>query len=272
MGKAARPQAYPPAVRLDRALASDISTALRSGPILAFLALQVVAGAVFVVRRGPEMGQTVVLIWLGMLTLAFFAWWAGRHRLAHPQPDPVPDAAARSGFALLAAAGMLLWSSGISPDVGSVLVVSGIGAWLWAAWRSSGFGGWADRLLRDPRPFVPLLLLILVPRLLAGGPAYLIGAALALPSGIGQQLFFLIGLFAPLEAMRRRTPVAAVVAALVFGLVHLPVVLDANGGDTVAATANVVLFQASVGLIACLAFVRHRAAVPIGVAHALAIG
>jgi hypothetical protein len=37
------------------------------------------------------------------------------------------------------------------------------------------------------------------------------------------------------------------------------------------ATANAVIFQASVGLLACLANQRHRAVVPISVAHALAI-
>jgi hypothetical protein len=58
----------------------------------------------------------------------------------------------------------------------------------------------------------------------------------------------------------------------VFGLVHVPFNLAPNGGDLLAAAANAVFFQASVGLIACLAYVRHRAVVPIGVAHALAIG
>ena len=64
---------------------------------------------------------------------------------------------------------------------------------------------------------------------------------------------------------------AAVASALVFAALHVPVVLEANGGDVLASFANAVLFQASVGLVACLAFVRHRAAVPIGVAHAMAI-
>jgi len=258
-------------VRLDQALVADARTALRSRPVLAFLALEAVAGALFVLRRGSEMLTTVLLIWLGMLTLAFFAWWAGRHRLAHPQADPMPGAAARSLFAAMVAAGMLVWGSGVSAAAGLVLVAAGLGGWLWSALRAGGWAQAATRLARDPRPFVPLLLLLAVPRLAAEGPAFLLAAAAALPSGIGQQLLYLIGLFAPLEALRGRSDAAAVVAALVFGLIHVPLVLDANHGDVAAAIANAVLFQASVGLVACLAYQRHRAAVPIGIAHALAI-
>jgi hypothetical protein len=258
-------------VRLDQALVADARTALGSRPVRFFLGLEALAGAVFILRRGSEMLSAVVLIWLGMLTLAFVAWWAGRHRLAHPQADPMPSAAARSIFAVMAAGGMLVWGSGVSAAVGLVLVSAGLGGWLWSAVRAGGWALAATHLLRDPRPFVPLMLLLAVPRLAAEGPAFIVAAAAALPSGIGQQLLYLIGLFAPLEALRGRSDAAAVAAALVFGLIHVPLVLDANHGDLAAATANAVLFQASVGLVACLAYQRHRAVVPIGVAHALAI-
>lgn len=257
-------------VRLDRALLADLRTALRSGPIVAFLVLELGAGAVFVWRRGPDTISTVVLIWLGMSVVAFLAWWAGRHRLAHPRPDPVPAARARTAFALIGVAGMLIWSASANA-VGVVLVACGIGGWLWAAWRSGGLNGLGEQLTRSPRPFVPLLLFIALPRLVVGGPAYLGGAVLALPSGIGQQLLYLVGLYGPLEAVGRRSA-AAVVCALIFGLLHVPFVLEANHGDVVAAFANAVLFQASVGIVACLAYQRHRAVLPIGVAHALAIG
>jgi hypothetical protein len=264
-------QRYTPAVRLDRALIADIGVALRSPPILAFLALEAVAGVTFVWRRGGDTVSTVVLVWMGMLALAFFAWWAGRHRLAHPEPDPVPAAGARAAFATIGVAGMVVWGFGISVAAGAVLFACGLGGWLWAAWRTAGFSGLVGRLTRDVRPFIPLLLLIGVPRLIIGGPAFVLAAAVALPSGIGQQLLYLIGLFAPLEALRGRAPMAAVIAALLFGVVHVPLLLDANHGDLLAAMANAVLFQASVGLIAVLAYTRHRAAVPIGVAHAMAI-
>jgi hypothetical protein len=184
----------------------------------------------------------------------------------------VPDAAARTVFALVAAAGLTAWTSAVGGGVGLILVALGLGGWLWSAIRRQGWLTLPARLVRDPRPFVPLLLLIALPRLALGGIGFLVDACLALPSGVGQQLLYLVGLFAPLEAASGRTDGAAVAAALVFGLIHVPLNLDPNQGDLLAAAANAVIFQASVGLIACLAFVRHRAVVPIGVAHALAIG
>ena len=263
-------------MRLDRALIADLRVVAHSRPLLMFGAIEAAAGVVFVLRRGSDTISTVLLIWLGMLVLAFFAWWAGRHRLAHPEPDAVPGAAARATFALIGVVGMVIWSFGLLGPLGFVLLMCGMGGWIWSAVRTDGLGdgvrGLVARLTRDPRPFIPLLLLIAVPRLVVGGPAFIVGAVVALPSGITQQLLYLIGLFAPLEAIRGRTAAAAVVAALLFGLIHVPIVLDANQGDVISAFANAVLFQASIGLIACLAFVRHRAAVPIGVAHALAIG
>ncbi len=213
----------------------------------------------------------VLFIWLGMLLLAFCAWWAGRHRLAHPAPDPVPAPAARTLFALLGVAGMLVWGFDVSIAAGAVLFAAGLAGWLWVAWRTSGFRDLATRLTRDVRPFAPLLLLIGLPRLLIGGPGVLVALALTLPSGVGQQLLYLIGLYAPLEAFLRRPALAAVGAALLFGLVHVPLLVEPNHGDLVAAFANAMLFQASVGLIAILAYQRHRAVLPIGIAHAMAI-
>ena len=116
-------------VRLDRALLNDVRTVFRSRPLLFFFALELLAGGVFVMRRGEQTVTTVLLIWVGMLILAFFAWWAGRHRLAHPRPDPVPGATARAVFALIGVAGMMLF--GFSMAVGFVLITSGIGGWLY---------------------------------------------------------------------------------------------------------------------------------------------
>jgi hypothetical protein len=259
-------------MRLDRALAQDLRRAWCSWPIRLYLLLQLSAGAVFVLRRGGDTTTSVLLIWSGMGLLAFVAWWSGRHRLAHPQPDAVPAAGPKVTFASLGIAGMTMWGFGLNADFGFVLVASAIGAWLWSALRGGGHLGLSQQLLRDPRPFVPLLVLIGLPRLLAVGSTYVLGATLALPSGIGQEVLYLIGLFAPLEAFSGRAAMAAVVSALLFALMHVPHLLDANGADLAAAVANAVLFQASVGLIACLAYRRHRAPVPIGIAHALAIG
>lgn len=258
-------------MRLDRALLEDARTALRSRAIQLFLALEILAAAVFVLRRGDETLATVGLVWLAMSMLAFLAWWAGRHPLAHGAPDPVPAARPRAFFAVMVAVGMVTWGFGFAAAAGLVLVACGLGGWLWSAVRHGGWRGLRARLTRDPRPLLPLILLIALPKVLFAGPTLLVSAVLALPSGIGQQLLYLVGLFAPLEALRGRTDVAAVTAALIFGLVHVPLVMDANHGDLIAAAANAVLYQSSVGLIACLAYVRHRAVVPIGVAHALAI-
>lgn len=258
-------------MRLDRALGADLGSALRSPAVAAYLVLQAAAGAMFIWRRGVDTVSMVLLIWLALLILAFFAWWAGRHPQAHPQPDAVPAAGVRSVFALVAVAGMITWGSGWSVPVGLVLFLCGLGGWLWMAWRSGAQRGLWARLARDPRPFLPILLLIGVPRLLAGGPSYLVESLLALPSGVGQQLLYLVGLYAPLEASSRRADAAAVVSSLLFAFIHVPLLLEPNGGDVLAAVANALLFQAGVGLVACLAFQRHRAAVPIGMAHALAI-
>lgn len=256
-------------MRLDRELAHDLGRALRSRPLQLYVVIQLVAAAVFVVRRGAHTLSMVLLIWLGLALLAFVAWWSGRHPRARPEPDPVPAARPKVSFALLAALGMAVW--GLRPEVGFVLAVSGVGGWLWAALRSGGRAGLRERLTRDPRPFIGLYLLIGLPNLLVRGPLYLLGVGLALPGGIGQQLALLVGLFALLEALTGRRDWAAFAAAAIFAVLHVPIVMGANGHDLLAAGANVVLFQASVGLIAVLAYVRHRAAAAIGVAHAMAI-
>ena len=203
--------------------------------------------------------------------MAFLAWWSGRHRLAHPQPDPVPAAGPRATFALLVVGGWVLWGFGLSPEAGFVLSLVGLGGWFWSVLRTGGLVGLRSRLLRDPRPFFGLYLFVGLPRLLAIGPLYLLGVGVALPSGVIQQVLLLLGLFAPLEAWSRRPGWAALLAAAIFALLHVPTVMEPNEGDVLAAYANVVLFQLSVGMIAVLAFRRHRAAVPIGVAHALTI-
>lgn len=262
-------------MRLDRALAHALRTALGSWPLRLYLLLQPLAAIVFVARRGDELASSIPLVWAGLSALAFTAWWAGRHQLACPKADPVPAARARASFALAGVVGMTLVGSGVFALAGLVLVALGFGGWLWSALRRDGFGGFGglrERLTRDPRPFLPLLLLVGLPKLLMFGPLFVVGAVATLPSGIGQQLLYLMGLYAPLEAATRRPAAAAVVSALAFALVHVPLNLEANASDLVAASANALLLQANVGLVAVLAYRRHRAVVPIGVAHALAIG
>lgn len=241
--------------------------------LLGFLALEVVAAIVLVLRRGEGLAVTVALVWAGCLCVAFLAWWAGRDRHARMAPDPVPLPRWRVAAALCGSLGLLLLALGVW-WAGGPLLAAGLVSWLAvglvAQRRGQPGGAGARQLLRDPRPFLPLLLLVGVTRLLFGGVAP-IGLVAGLLSGVIQQVSYLVGLFVPLEAGARRTDLAAVGAALLFAAVHLPFNVEPNGGDWLAAAANAVIFQASVGLIACLAFVRHRAALPIGLAHGLAI-
>lgn len=259
--------------RLDRELLTDLRRVAKSRALIGFLVLDIVAAAVLVLRRGEALLATVAVVWAGLLCVAFMAWWAGRHRLAVQEADEVPAPAMRAAAALVGALGLLIAGLG-AWQLGAPVFVVGLLAWVlvgFVARRSGGprGAGWRQ-LARDPRPFVPLLLLVGLTRVLFA-PVEPVGLVAALVSGIVQQVAYLVGLFGPLEAVRGRSDVAAVLAALVFGAVHLPFDVAPNGGDQLAAAANAVVFQASVGLVATLAFVRHRAAVPIGLAHGLAI-
>jgi hypothetical protein len=265
----ARPTVAPP--RLDHDLMRGLRVAVADPWVLGFLGLQAVAGAVLVARRGPDLASTVVLIWLGLAFVGFIAWWAGRHRLAHPAADPVPRATGRLLASLAVAAGLAVGTAGVHQGVAALLTLGGVGAWLSLVLRRDAAPDLARMLRRSWRPFGPLLILSIGPRLLLMGPAALATLPWALISGIVQQLLFLPLLFVSLEATLRRRSAAAVIAALIFGAIHVPMNLEPNGGDLIAAVANAVVLQASVGLIACMAFVRHRAALPIGVAHALTI-
>jgi hypothetical protein len=263
--------AAPSRPRLDHALAHDLRAALASRPIQAFLGLQVLAAAAFITRRGADTAQTVLLVWAGLAFVAFISWWAGRHRLAHPEPDPVPRARARLAAGLTIAAGLAIGTYGIHMGASALLTLAGVTGWLVLAVRPDSGPGLARMLRRSWRPFGPLLILVVLPRLaLAGllGPAALIAG---LTSGIVQELLFLPMVFASLEAVVGRRDSSAVVAALVFGSIHVPMNLGAAGGDWLAALANAVFYQSLVGLIVCMAYIRHRAALPIGVAHGLTI-
>lgn len=263
--------AAPPRTRLDLALAHDLRAALGSRPLQAYLALQVLAALVFVTRRGPATIQTVTLVWAGLAFVAFICWWAGRHRLAHPEADAVPRAGARLVAGLTVAVGLAIGTYGIHMGASALITLAGIVGWLLLAVRPDSAPGLGRMLRRSWRPFGPLLILVVLPRLaLMGmlGPAALLAG---LTSGIVQELLFLPMVFASLEAVIGRRDTAAVVAALVFGSIHVPMNLAAANGDWLAALANAVFYQSLVGLIVCMAYTRHRAALPIGIAHGLTI-
>ncbi|MFN8621522.1 MAG: hypothetical protein U0869_12330 [Chloroflexota bacterium] len=265
-------QALPiPPLRLDHELVRDLLRALASPAIVAFLLLQVTAAVLFVVRRGPATLQTILLVWTGLAFVGFICWWAGRHRLAHAEPDPVPMARARLVAGLTVAAGLAIGTYGISSGASGLVTLAGIVAWLVLAIRAGSGPDLARMLRRSWRPFGPLLILVVVPRVALTGLVAPAGLVAGLGSGVVQELLYLPLLFASLEAVLGRRDVAAVVAALVFASIHVPMNLGPAGGDWLAAAANAVFCQAAVGLIVAMAFSRHRAALPLGIAHGLTI-
>jgi hypothetical protein len=230
----------PAALRLDRALMNDLRSMLSSWPVLAFLGLEAASGLLFVARRGPGVVPTLLLVWLGLGLVAFLCWWAGRHRLAHPDADPVPRAGARLACALLVAVGLGLGQYGIQSTLGGGLVIGAVVAWLLIAVRRETAGQFARLLLRDPRPFVPLLLVVALPRIVLLGSAMVGRLPPALASGIGQELLYLVLLYPSMEAVTKRRDLAAVLCALVFASIHVPMNQAANGGDWAASIANAV--------------------------------
>lgn len=257
--------------RLDQELWRDLRCAAASPAIVAFLGLQVVAAAVFIVRRGPVTAQTIGLVWAGLAFVAFICWWAGRHRLAHPQADPVPMARGRLAAALVVAAGLAVGTYGIDRPASGAITLAGIVAWAVLAVRAGSAPDLGRMLRRSWRPFGPLLILVVVPRLALTGLIAPAGLVAGLGSGVIQELLYLPLLFVSLEAVLQRRDVAAAVAALLFASIHVPMNLGPAGGDWLAAAANAVFYQALVGLIVAMAYTRHRAALPLGVAHGLTI-
>jgi hypothetical protein len=204
----------------------------------------------------------------GGLLFGVAAWLAGLHPHAHPEPDlvraPVPESIA-VGIAYVGIAAGLFGNGAI----GYRLVQVGLAGWavvaILARYRPRDFG-W---LLRTWQPYLALFLAVLLPKLVLVGPDVVPRVLAGLSSGIVQQLLLQIGLTARLEALTGRGDVAAVGAALGFGLVHVPLDLGQAGGDWSLAFANAVILQMVVGLVFCLAFQRHRAPLGLGFGHAL---
>ena len=156
--------------RLDGALLADLRLVARSSVLRAFLVLELVAASILVLRRGDALLPTIAVVWVGLLCVGFAAWWAGRHRLAITVPDPVPAASGRARAALVGSLGLL--AAGIGAwAIGVVLFIVALSGWFLLGGSGKGIGtaiGWRQ-LLRDPRPFVPLLLLVGVTRFLLAG-------------------------------------------------------------------------------------------------------
>ena len=235
-----------------------------------FLAIEVAAVAYLFARRGPSILPLLTVAGLAILFYGVLGWLAGRHPRADGSPDPVRA----PGLELLsigaAYVGYILWIFSISP-IGLPLFFGGLVGWIGAVAISGYRPGEVAWLTRSWRPFVPLLVGVTAPKLFLAGPGLLFGLTGGVLSGIFQQVILQLGATARLEAATRRPDVAAVVAALCFALVHVPLNLPMAGGDWAIALANAAVLQAPIGLAFCLAYQRHRAPLALGAVHGIVI-
>lgn len=204
----------------------------------------------------------------GGLLFGFAAWFAGRHPLAHSAPDPVRAPVPEFVAVAVAFAGIAIWFFGAG-EVGYPLARLGLVGWaivvVLARYRPRDFG-W---LLRTWQPYLPLFLALALPKLVLFGLDAVPRTLAGLSSGVIQQLLLQVGLTARLEAVTKRQDAAAVLAALGFGLIHVPLDLSQAGGDWSIAFANAVVLQSVIGLVFCLSYQRHRAPLGLGFGHAL---
>jgi hypothetical protein len=239
-----------------------------TGPVIAFLGLEIAAASYLVLRRGTDMIPLLVLAGAGVAFYGVLGWLAGRHPLAESTPDPVRSPRLEAFAIAIAYVGLAGWGFGFLP-FGMHLFIGGIAGWLAVALLAGYRRGDLRWLTRSWRPYVPLFVGVTAPKLVLTGLALPIGLLAALPSGLLQQLLLQLGLTARVEALVRRSAVAAVAAAIGFGLLHVPLNLGMAGGDWWIALANALVLQTPIGLAFCLAYQRHRAPLALGTVHAI---
>ena len=252
--------------------AADLRAALRSRAIRLFLAIELLAGVLFVLRRGSDTPRPSCS--------SGWPWpcWPsspGGRGATGGYAVPRPGARCPDALDPRAPGGRRPGCLGVrAAAAGAPAGRRGLGGWLWSAIRQRGWQSLPTRLARGPaslRAAAPPHRRSRVSP--SAGPATSSAPAWPCPAASGSSCCLPGG---PLRAARSRAAGARMSRPCCrpssSGSSTCPLDLDPNHGDLLAAAANAVFFQASVGLIACLAFVRHRAAVPIGVAHALAIG
>jgi hypothetical protein len=256
--------------RIDRALVRDVAHALRSPAAWLFIVVIGAAAVVQVVRGGPERLPLLLIITGGCLAYGVVAWFAGRDPTAHPAPDRVPRPRAELAAILVGYVALVLVMFRFGAPA-ATLFVAGLAAWVLVVVRAGIRPADLGSLLRGWRPFTALLIAAALPKLLFLGPSLLGGLPLALPSGIFQQVALQVGLTDRLEAVLRSPGAGAVAAALLFGFAHTPIDLAKADGDVLLALSSAVCLQAQIGLVFCIAHIRHRAPVALGVAHAIVI-
>jgi hypothetical protein len=247
---------------------ADLRAAAGSGPYRLFVLGWLAAAAVIVARRGPSITEPLAVLAGALLVFGALAWMANRSPRVHSEPDPVRDPRREALAVGIAVVGATAWAFGaIVP--GMVLVVAGVIGWLVVVVAARPPASDARWLSRSWLPFIPLLAVIALPKALTIGVGLVPQTLIAIPSGILQQVLLQVGMTARTEAIVGRRDLAAVVAALGFGLVHIPLNLPQAEGDWLVAAANAMVLQAGIGLVACGAYLRHRAPLPLGTAHAM---
>jgi hypothetical protein len=239
-------------------------------PTVAFVALVLFAAGYIVARRGAGSLDLLLIVALGLAFYGVLGWLAGRHPSSVDESDLVRNPRVEGLAIAVAYLGLLAWIYRVG-GWGFPLFLAGLVGWMGVAavsgYRARDFA-WVRR---SWRPYVPLFVGVLAPKLLLAGAALPALMAIALPSGLIQQLLLQLGLSARLEAVTARRDLAAVIAAVAFGLPHAPLNLAQAGGDWSLALANALVLQAPIGLIFCLAYQRHRAPLALGTVHALVI-
>jgi hypothetical protein len=221
-------------------------------------------------RRGPDSLELLAIIAAAVSFYGFLGWWSGRHRAAVAEPDPVRAPVLETLTIGVAYLGLLGWMFGYG-GWGVALFLGGVIGWsvtfVTGGYRAADFG-WVRR---SWLPFVPLLVGVLAPKLFLAGAMLLITLPAALLSGILQQLLLTLGVTARLEALTGRPELTAVLAAVAFGLPHVPMDLAQAGGDWTLALANAFVLQVPIGFAFCLAYQRHRAPLALGAVHGIVI-
>jgi hypothetical protein len=258
-------------------LASDLGRALRAlatnRPAWGYAALQALVVGYLLARR-PWLAPELLVIGTGLLAFGFLAWYAGRSPRARPDPLPIRSPRGELAGVTVAVAGVLLyvyagwldipWQPLLwAVPVGGAIVVASA---LMAGATVRDLLGW---VLLSWLPFLPFLALIAIFKAPILGLSIVPLTAAALVSGMLQQILLQVGLEARLEGALGRADVAILLAGLVFGLAHVAMNLEQAGGDWSIALANALVLQANIGVVCCLAFTRHRAALALGFAHAL---
>jgi hypothetical protein len=254
--------------RLRTPIARAFATPELLAPALAFVALEIAAAAYVIARRGTDMIPLLVLAAAGVAFYGLLGWLAGRHPMAEAAPDPVRSPRLEAVAIAIAYVGLAGWGFGVLP-FGMHLFIGGVGGWIGAALLAGYRRGDLGWVTRSWRPYLPLFVGVTAPKLLTAGLLLPIGLLVTLPSGLLQQLLLQLGLNARVEALVRRSAVAAVAAAVAFGFLHVPMNLGMAGGDWSIAFANALVLQTPIGLAFCVAYQRHRAPLALGAVHAI---